>query len=435
MHMELYSEHLDTLKTRYSHALEKAGYDQIVISAGSLVVVAEDDRAYPYTPMAFAQQWLPFDLDPNTFIVFRPGEKPRLLWPARADFWHLTPAAPSGDWTRHWRVDAAEDLVDWMPELQGRIAWLGPKHPALDTVGVDVDLNPPALKAELSYYRAWKTDFEIECLAEANRKAVLGHEAARQAFLRGGSEAQIYRDYLAASEQLESQEPYSGIIALNESAATLHYERRSFTAPAEHRTLLIDAGAKVNGYASDITRTHTTDKARFRDLLDSMEQLQRSLNNLVKPGVTMVELQRQALEAIAGLLKVHGICELSVQEQLAKRIPQTFFPHGLGHLLGLQVHDVGGHQQDAEGNQKPDPDAPFLRLTRTLEPGMVITMEPGLYFIPMLINQLIDREPEHGLNLDVVKAFQPFGGIRIEDNLVVTKDGHRNLTREAFGTD
>ena len=427
-----YAAHLKTLIQRFETALDRAGYDQIVISAGSLVFVEDDDRAYPFNPGPFAQQWVPYDIQPDTFVVFTRGEKPRLIWPARADFWHLSPEAPQGDWTAHWTVEGATGLGDWLPKLTGRIAWLGPKHPALAEQGVSVDIDPAGLKAELCYYRAYKTDFEIECMAQANRNAVAGHLAARDAFFRSASEAAIYRDYLAASEQLESQEPYSGIVALNEAAATLHYERRRFTAPTEHRTLLIDAGARVNGYTSDITRTHTTDTGIFADLRLGLDALQQTLNASVKPGVAMSDLQNQALAGVAGLLQDHGLCRLPVEEQLAKRVPHAFFPHGLGHLLGLQVHDVGGHQQTPGGDNRADGDNPFLRLTRDLETSMVITMEPGLYFIPMLLEKLVQREPDHGLDLALIEQLKPYGGIRIEDNLVVSAQGARNLTREAF---
>lgn len=432
MAADAYARHLDTLIQRYEKALARSGHDQIVISSGSLVIVAEDDRAYPYTPLAFAQQWLPYDLHPDTFIVFRPGDKPGLIWPARADFWHLTPQAPSGDWTAHWHIEGAARLSDWLPRLTGKTAWLGTQHPELSSEAASVELNPPGLKAELSYQRAYKTDFEIACMAEANRRAVAGHQAAREAFFAGATEAEIYRNYLAASDQLESQEPYSGIVALNDAAATLHYERRRFTPPDRHLTLLIDAGANHNGYASDITRTHTTDSGLFAELLAGVDSLQQQLNKSVKPGVSMAELQGQALSGIAGILNEHGLCRHSVEAQLAKRIPQAFFPHGLGHLLGLQVHDVGGHLQNPEGETRADERHPFLRLTRVLEPSMVITMEPGLYFIPMLLEKLTDSGPDHGLNIALIEQLKPFGGIRIEDNLVVTETGCRNLTREAF---
>lgn len=432
MNTQHYSRHLATLMERYQRALAKTGFDQVVISAGSLVIVAEDDRAYPYTPRAYAQQWLPYDVLPDTFIVFKPGDKPRLLWPARQDFWHISPTEPNGDWTGMWHLQPVESLDDWLPALVGRTAWIGPEHPALEQHANSVELNPTALKSILAYDRAYKTEFEADCLAEANVRAVRGHRAARDAFLGGQSEAGVYRDYLAASGQLESTEPYSGIIALNESAATLHYERRSFDVPAQHRTLLIDAGAKVNGYASDITRTHTTDTGRFADLLAGVDALQQEINAAIKPGVTMIDLHRKTQAGVAQLLLDHKICGLPVEEQLSKKIPQVFYPHGLGHLLGLHVHDVAGHQQNPEGEVRNDPDNPFLRLTRTLEESMVITIEPGLYFIPMLLNKLIDAEPQHGLDLDLIEQLKPYGGIRIEDNVLVTATGHRNLTREAF---
>ncbi|WP_028670368.1 Xaa-Pro dipeptidase [Saccharospirillum impatiens] len=433
MNTQHYSRHLATLMERYQQALEATGYDQVVISAGSLVMVAEDDRAYPFTPRAYAQQWLPYDVLPDTFIVFTPGDKPRLLWPARQDFWHITPTEPTGDWTGMWHLQPATRLDDWLPSLTGRTAWIGPEHPALAQNKPGLEINPAALTSALAYTRAYKTDFEVDCLAEANVRAVRGHRAARDAFFSGQSEAGVYRDYLAASGQLESTEPYSGIIALNESAATLHYERRSFDVPATHRTLLIDAGAKVNGYASDITRTHTTDTGRFAELLAGVDALQQDINAAIKPGVKMTDLHRITQAGIAGLLNHHKLCSLSVDEQLSKNIPRAFYPHGLGHLLGLHVHDVGGHQQSVQGDVRNDPENPFLRLTRTLEEGMVITIEPGLYFIPMLLNKLINAEPAHGLNLALIEQLKPFGGVRIEDNIVVTGNGHRNLTREAFG--
>lgn len=432
MNITLYPEHLNILQARYEQALAETDFDQVVISAGSKVTVAEDDQTYPFRPMAFAQQWLPYDVDPDTFILFRPGNKPVLYWPARADFWHLTPQAPEGDWTTLWDVQASTGMPQWLGTLKGKTAWLGPDHSQLDQSAIT--LNPSTLKNALVYSRAWKTPFEISCLASANHKGVLGHRAAEQAFRQGQSEAGIYREFLAASQQLESQEPYSGIIALNESAATLHYERRLFKPPAEHRTLLIDAGAKVNGYASDITRTYTRDTGQFAEILQGVKTLSSQIIGNVVPGTNMATLHQQALVGIASLLKQHGICRLSVEEQLAKRIPQVFFPHGLGHLLGLQVHDVGGHQQDLKGDILASEKYPFLRLTRNLDTDMVITIEPGFYFIPMLLHKMEANLPGHGCDMNLIRELMPFGGVRIEDNVQVTFGQARNLTSQAFAS-
>jgi Xaa-Pro dipeptidase len=117
---------------------------------------------------------------------------------------------------------------------------------------------------------------------------------------------------------------------------------------------------------------------------------------------------------------------------VASGITRSFLPHGLGHLLGLQVHDAGGHLADTAGRRREPPRGdPFLRLTRTLSPGMVVTIEPGLYFIPALLRAMLAKHEAH-VSRAMIERLLPFGGIRIEDNVAVTADGHRNLTREAF---
>jgi Xaa-Pro dipeptidase len=111
----------------------------------------------------------------------------------------------------------------------------------------------------------------------------------------------------------------------------------------------------------------------------------------------------------------------------------VFFPHGIGHLLGLQVHDVAGLAGDAAGREIPRPEGhPFLRLTRRLEPGFVVTIEPGLYFIELLLDAA--RSAGHGgrINWDAVERLRPYGGIRIEDDVACTPGEPENLTRDAF---
>jgi Xaa-Pro dipeptidase len=125
-----------------------------------------------------------------------------------------------------------------------------------------------------------------------------------------------------------------------------------------------------------------------------------------------------------------------VEEALALGLTSTFFPHGLGHLLGLQVHDVAGFAASETGGRIERPEGhPFLRLTRVLQPGMVVTIEPGLYFIDSLLSRL--RASDHARHIDWtrVEALAPFGGIRIEDDVVCTTDAPENLSREAFAAD
>ena len=110
-------------------------------------------------------------------------------------------------------------------------------------------------------------------------------------------------------------------------------------------------------------------------------------------------------------------------------LSSVFFPHGVGHLLGLQVHDVAGFSVNPEGKQKARPDGhPYLRLTRTLEPGFVVTIEPGLYFIDALLGEARNSAHAGSINWQQVERFRPYGGIRVEDNVACTAGEPENLT-------
>ncbi|WP_320824249.1 Xaa-Pro dipeptidase [Reinekea sp.] len=430
--MSLYQDHLQTLMLRYQQACEQFQLDAIAVHAGSLTHYALDDLSHPFHPAAFAQQWLPYDLPANTWVLYSPTQGLSLYWPAKQDFWHVSPAAPFGEWSGQWRIIAAVD-TGWLTDLPGRVAVISNSPNALAKVLARRNrliMNPEHLTHWLNFDRAVKTEWEIEQLRRANQRALLGHAAAEQAFLAGQSEMEIHRAYLCATEQQQIDEPYGAIVGLNESAAVLHYERKNLIRPDQARTLLIDAGVKVNGYGSDITRTFTTDQGVFKELVERVDTFQRQLVELCQVGTPYLDIHEAALRYSAETLRATGICSLSVEEQLDKQITQVFFPHGIGHLLGLQVHDVGGHQQDRSGMvEKPPKHAPFLRLTRPLAEGTVITIEPGLYFIPMLLTKMQAEIGKHGCDLALIEQLKPYGGARIEDNIAVRSTGPENLSR------
>jgi Xaa-Pro dipeptidase len=136
---------------------------------------------------------------------------------------------------------------------------------------------------------------------------------------------------------------------------------------------------------------------------------------------------------IADQLREAGIVRCSVDEALDAAVTSVFFPHGIGHLLGLQVHDVAGLAADGSGAEIPRPAGhPYLRLTRRLEPGFVVTVEPGLYFIELLLEQARGGPAGQHINWSAVEKLRPFGGIRIEDDVLCTTGTPENLTREAF---
>ena len=422
----LYQEHLAVLCNRYENAMAHFCLDAIVLASGEKSYYFQDDHTHPFHAYSGAQQWLPFTLGAETYVILKTGEKPTLIWPVRDDFWHAPNPVPSGDWQQNWNIVTAKKTDKWFSDLPNKTAWLGPQ-------AMPFAIVCEGLKAYVDFAKAVKTDFEIQAMRQASKRGAAGHIAAKEAFLAGGSELEIHLAFLKASQQSAFQEPYPGIVGLDEHAAVLHYEHKSIEQVANSRTLLIDAGANEHGYASDITRTFTRHDDDFNALINDLDVMEQKLCRSAISGVAFQDLHQNTLAGIAALLLEHKICALSVEEQLAKRIPQVFFPHGLGHLLGLQVHDVGGHQINQTGTlSMPDDSAPFLRLTRKLEKNMVITIEPGLYFIPMLLDKMQADILGHGCDMARIQHFMPYGGIRIEDNVVVKNDLPENLTRNAF---
>ena len=137
--------------------------------------------------------------------------------------------------------------------------------------------------------------------------------------------------------------------------------------------------------------------------------------------------------ALAGILKTFGILRISPEAAVETGVSSAFFPHGIGHGIGLQVHDVAGFAASDSGGSIAKPDGhPYLRLTRTLEPGMVVTNEPGIYFIDMLLEDLKANGHANAVDWNRIDAFRPYGGVRIEDDIVVTDGDPENLTRDAF---
>jgi Xaa-Pro dipeptidase len=227
--------------------------------------------------------------------------------------------------------------------------------------------------------------------------------------------------------------PYTTIIALDERAATLHYHGKRGREAAPGAVFLIDAGASVRMYGSDITRTYVSKKADpvFAKLLDGMQALQKTLADGARPGRSYVELHREAHRRIGALLAEAGVLKVSLDEALEKKLTLPFFPHGLGHFLGVQVHDVSGRQASREGAVAPPPeDYPSLRTTRTIETRMVFTIEPGLYFIPMLLEPYRAGRTRDAFDWPLIDRLTPCGGIRVEDDVHVEADRVRNLTRE-----
>ena len=431
-----YKAHLETMQSQWEAALAATQFDAVIVAAGASRNYLFDDYGPTFRANPHLALWFPFEQAEHAALLVTPGMQPKLYFFQPEDFWHLPPEAP--DWAGRafdmktfGNIDALHAACLQDAQAHNKVAYIGedpsPNFPVADA-------NPTLLINHLHYQRAYKTEFEIDCIRHATEIGVAGHVAARKAFADGASEFQIHTQFLSASQQTAADLPYANIVALNEHAAVLHYQHYDRVAPAEARSFLIDAGARHCGYAADITRTYSAHPGdRFAELVDALDREQQALVKTIRPGIDYLELHVDMHRRLGMLLADLQLVKCDGAHAFESGITQTFLPHGLGHLLGLQTHDVAGQQTSADGGQNAPPEKyAALRLTRRCEASMVFTIEPGCYFIPMLLEALRQGPLGNEVNWPAVEALVPCGGIRIEDNVLVTDDVPRNFTRVAF---
>ncbi|MGI9250072.1 MAG: Xaa-Pro dipeptidase [Pseudohongiellaceae bacterium] len=436
-----FGAHIQRLQSIYTDALsvlddDSTKADSVLVHSGSEVYYYADDQTVPFVAYGHFMHWLPVNR-PDQFIWFRPGMRPVYLQVILEDFWHDQSIENESWWADQFelvRLSAVDGVKEHLEQhgSGGRIAYLGPNTELAGELGVAESLTGlPLLSYYLDFHRAVKSAYELEQLREANVQSLPGHAAAREIFLDGGNEFEVHQAFLTACNITARESPYNNIVGIDEKAAILHYQYKRRNSAADSKVLLIDAGCRVNNYCSDITRTTVKDSTHtvFKSLLAAMDSLQLSLVELVKPGMAYKELHDAAIVGIADILLAHDLCYGSREQLVDDGTAKLFMPHGIGHLLGVQVHDVGGHQKDSTGLQEDPPeDAPSLRNTRIMEEDMVFTVEPGLYFIPMLLEPKLE-ESRDVFNAALIGEMYPLGGIRIEDDVRVRGAGVENFTR------
>ena len=432
---ELFVAHLATLSSRVSSALAHCGFERLVIHSGTPRYAFLDDQTYPFRVNPHFKWWLPLLDAPDCLLQIEPGRQPILVFHSAADYWHKPASLPSGSWARQFEL---RPVASWaatraaLPEPDAHTAFIGEPFEGLAELHFAA-VNPEALLRRLHEQRVRKTPYELMCLREASRSGALGHRAAHRAYADGGSEYAIHQAFLAGCGLREQELPYQAIVARGANGATLHYQDLERDTRTSAPSLLIDAGSQYRGYASDITRSYTTDEGDFAALLAAMEDVQQSLCAAVRPGIDWRDLHLTAHRLVAEVLRDQGIIRSDPADAVESGLSSVFLPHGLGHLLGLQVHDVAGFAPSPDDPPVPPPAGhASLRLTRVLEPGFVVTMEPGLYFIDLLLEAARSGAHAGAIDWNRVESLRRYGGIRIEDNLVVTAQGHENLTRDAF---
>jgi len=426
----LQGAHVRALTKAYATLAEAHGLAAIVVHGGRAKKRSRfDDQYFGLRSTPHFQHWVSL-VEPDCAVVAAPGKEPMLVWPSAIDFWER-PRRPSSTafagFFRLERPSRFESAKALLPP--GKVAFIGEDEAAAADLGIPPEhVNDPALLRELDALRVKKSAYERVCLAEANRIAARGHDAVRLAFLSGdAAELDLHLEFLRATRQDDGETPYKNIIAKGENGAILHHIGYLREGRGEE-SVLVDAGATFQGYCSDITRTwvkgSSAAASTFLGIVEAFERMQQELCAAVRPGLKYESLHDDSHRRVAQVLADAKIVKLSAEEICATGISRLFYPHGLGHSLGLQCHDVGC------ALLRPREDNPFLRNTTVIEPGQTFTIEPGLYFIDQKIEELRGGAHAGAVDFALVDALSTLGGVRIEDDLVVRDGaGPENLTR------
>jgi Xaa-Pro aminopeptidase len=281
--------------------------------------------------------------------------------------------------------------------------------------------------------REIKSDGEVAEIETALGVSALMYQFALRSVRPGLHEAQIAGAMLGVALSYDMQPSFQPIVSVR--GEILHNESRANTLEPG-QLLLLDSGVETSeGYCSDITRTIPAGGVfapRQRDVYDVVLAAQAAAIEAVAPGATNRDVHLAAALAVAGGLKDLGLMRGDPAEATAAGAHALFFPHGIGHMLGLDVHDMED-LGDAVGYDEGEARSPqfglnFLRLAKALKPGFVITIEPGIYFNPALIARWQDAGLHGGfIDYAAVRRYAGFGGIRLEDDVLVTADGNRVL--------
>jgi Xaa-Pro aminopeptidase len=397
----------------------------VLIGSGGLIFrPGRDDSAYRFE--THSEYFYLTDRNrADSVLAFSPDEGwIDFVAPITADerLWSGAPAA-------QFDGPTTEDLPAWLQKNGSRkLTWLG--TPPADATP-DEQLTQE-LRFGLSSVRRCKDQVEIARMRRAEQATRSAFAAVVPLLREGVSEREVQVEFeTEAYRQGAEAMAYDAIVGSGPNSAVLHFypsERRFQTGDL----VLIDAGAQYLGYASDITRTYAAG--------GSLSDSQRELHGIVRaaeqaaiehcrPGVEWRDVHRIAAHSIAEGLTAFGILRGDPDTLVDSGAVWLFFPHGIGHLVGLGVRDAGGTPLP-ERRDVPKP-YPNLRIDMPLETGMVVTTEPGVYFVPAILEDPENRRRHRdAVDWDRVDRMAGFGGIRIEDNLLITDDVGEVITAD-----
>ncbi|HDP93913.1 MAG TPA: aminopeptidase P family protein [Candidatus Aminicenantes bacterium] len=320
-------------------------------------------------------------------------------------------------------------LSPYRMEEQVRIAeWLG-----LDVAAVNRHASRAMIRAVVTQ-RSTKSEAEIREIEKALEISSRIYETVMDLARPGVNEGEVAGALLGVVGRANSHISFPTILSVHGETLHNHFHGNEMR---EDDLLVVDSGAESpEHYASDITRTFPVG-GRFtpvqRQVYEIVLRAQEAAIQAMRPGTRFLDCHMMAAREIATGLKEIGLMKGDVDEAVQAGAHALFFPHGLGHMMGLDVHDMENLGENLVGydetiSRSRQFGLSALRMARELFPGFVVTVEPGIYFIPALIDQW-RREGAHSdfIDYDALETFRDFGGIRIEDDVLVTAEGHRVL--------
>ncbi|KAB2571412.1 putative Xaa-Pro aminopeptidase [Lasiodiplodia theobromae] len=335
----------------------------------------------------------------------------------------------------------------WMTQHEGDVYILHPDQAVVPGHDKSPRVNYTKLQVAIDAARVRKDQHEIKLIRKANQVSAKAHEKVLRNIRAFKNEAQVEATFLDTCVAADAKhQAYEIIAASGENAATLHYIKND--EPFHDRPLMcLDAGCEWQCYASDVTRTFPLTgqwpSKESKAIYDLVLKMQTECIDAIRPGARYLDIHYLAHRIlIDGLLEL-GILHNGTPEDIFDAgTSLAFLPHGLGHHLGLEVHDVSdvplmaGTAEHMSSVVDPEMCKALVHPNHpALEEGMVITVEPGIYFNRYALNAVYLSSPIHSryINRRVLQRYLPVGGVRIEDDILVTHDGYENLTTAPKG--
>jgi Xaa-Pro aminopeptidase len=397
----------------------------VLIGAGEPVPIpGRYDMTYPFR--SHSEYFYLTDCErPGGVLAFDPNEgwveflapvtREELVWSGTED---AEEGVPDGAY------DVSE-LPGWLGRHGGRCGCLGAGVPG---VPCDARLEED-LRYALTVVRRPKDDAELARMRAAEEATRAGYLLLGQLIAEARTERQIQIELEAQFFRSGADSlAYESIVAGGRHSAVLHFAPTDRPIAAGE-LVLVDAGGEYRRYASDVTRTYPASDAFTPEQSDLYAVVREALTVAIqacKPNMEWRDVHRAAAVVVADGLVAFGLLRGAPESLFERGAVSLFFPHGVGHMVGLGVRDAGGALR---GRGKPGTRFPSLRVDLPLQTGYAMTVEPGIYFIPALLRDQMKRaEFKDAVDWDRVDTMLDFGGIRLEDNVVITDLGCEVLT-------